>query len=143
MILACPSCNHIKGSNIQFVNAYKINKNDIYFKAGTDSFKILRKQKAHNQCNILGLDSLYRIHQDEFLDLVNRNKLYTEEKKEEIGRILSRDNININWKNLVFGNIYTPDEYNQHPLSKFRNEIVSQLIRQDSRDLSNYIEEGE
>lgn len=129
---SCPQCNHIKSKEDFYYSPYlKSNQHLPSFEisAGKKGF-IIKSQdiKYSNQKDILKLDELYAIHHIEFQELELRSRIYNDDKIAEIEKVLGVTLPELTVRDFIFGTIHQSEQDKKYSLSKFRREIVEELL---------------
>ncbi|GAU76535.1 HNH endonuclease [Fusibacter sp. 3D3] len=140
LIPVCPSCNKNKHVYEMGISPYEMKSSDdhLIFDYGFDGsvgkYKVkvsYKSEKFETNEKVLGLEALYKVHDDYCDDLILRIKIYNESYNDDLQGFFrkldgnrSENNLSeSDVKRLILGNYFEEDDLQKHPLSKLTKDI--------------------
>lgn len=139
LIPVCPSCNRIKSTEQFSYSPYderaradellrfSFEITDVDFLNHIEVVIAYQNKKIKDNINILGLDELYKIHNDVVRELIEKKMLYVDEYVYQMGKLLGNDNNLDEINRLITGGYNQEKMYGKRPLSKLITDISKEI----------------
>ena len=139
LIPVCPSCNRIKSTEQFSYSPYdeKVHADellrfsfeitDVDFLNHLEVVIAYQNKKIKDNISILGLDELYKIHNDIVRELIEKKMLYVDEYVYQMGKLLGNDYNLDEINRLITGGYNHEKMYGKRPLSKLISDISKEI----------------
>lgn len=139
LIPVCSSCNRIKSTERFSYSPYddkmsadellrfSFKITDVDFLNHLEVVIAYQNKKIKDNIRILGLEELYKIHNDIVKELIEKKMLYVDEYVYQMGKLLGEDN-NLDEINRLITGVYNQEKmYGKRPLSKLITDISKEI----------------
>lgn len=149
LIPVCSSCNHAKSHTPLLISPYSIDKIEhlITFDFNIDDIKAISHQDhvkvsvkpdpsneklIRDQLNVLGIEELYKNHNDIVFEILQKYHYYNKTKRKELQSFEGLYENEQEIKNVLFGNYNDIDNFHRKSLSKLTRDIINRIERYPS-----------
>lgn len=140
LIPVCSSCNHAKSDIELLISPYSIDKIDhlITFNFNIDEIKAISHQdhvkvsidpnpSIDDHLNVLGIEELYKNHNDIVFEIIQKYHHYNKTKRKELQSFEGLYESDQEIKNVLFGNYNDIDDFHRKSLSKLTRDIIKTI----------------